>query len=99
MEGQEIIKVKGVAKEQSAELTIADMTGLLTKESSKLFSQHKWYKDAFKARIEVAEVAYELKVTSNKRMAQYEQIIATGGMEFSIYTHSTPLNYNDIEIK
>jgi DNA polymerase elongation subunit (family B) len=65
-DGQEIIKVKGVTHELATELHINDLEQLLVKDSSKEFNQEKWFKKVIEGTISISDVAYTLKVTSNK---------------------------------
>jgi hypothetical protein len=83
-DGQEIVKIKGVAKEHVAKFGVSDLNGLLILESSKLIQQKKWYKDTFQGTIEVADVAYQLKATSNKRQARYMPVNSKNGNEYNI---------------
>jgi hypothetical protein len=89
-EGREIIKVKGVTKEALYNTHITDLEKLLLKDSSVVYTQQKWFKNVFEGQISVSDVAYHLKVTSNKRYPIYR-----GG----IFTDTAPYNYNEIEIK
>lgn len=73
------------------------MSGLLVLESSVLFKQEKWFKDKYAGSIEVAEVAYELKATSNKRQARYLPVVLNNGVEVNLYTHSSPMKYVTLE--
>ena len=96
-DGTIVKKVKGVAKEHVNKLSMKDFSGLLVLESSLLFKQDKWFKDKYAGSIEVAEVAYELKATSNKRQARYLPLVLSNGSEVNLYTHSSPINYSTIE--
>lgn len=69
--GQEIIKVKGIKDEIASELHINDLESLLIKETSKEFTQEKWFKNVIGGEISIQDVAYTLKITSNKRQAIY----------------------------
>jgi hypothetical protein len=66
-DGTEIIKVKGIHQEIASNLNINDLEQLLVIDSSKEFTQEKWSKKVIEGEISVNEVAYTLKVTSNKR--------------------------------
>jgi hypothetical protein len=96
--GQEIVKIKGVAKEHVAKFGVSDLNGLLILESSRLIQQKKWFKDTFQGSIEVADVAYQLKATSNKRQARYMPVNSKNGNEYNIYMYSSPFNYCEIEL-
>ena len=98
-DGTVVKKVKGVAKEHVDGLNIIDFMKLLTFESSRVFEQKKWFKDVYKGNISVAEVAYELKSTSNKRQACYYLTEISEGNTFHIFQHSKPINYNSIDTK
>lgn len=97
-EGHEIVKIKGVAKEHVAKIGVSDLDMLLVLESSKLIQQKKWFKDSFQGTIEVVDVAYQLKATSNKRQARYMPVQSESGNEYNIYMHSSPYNYSDIVV-
>jgi hypothetical protein len=77
---------------------VSDLNGLLILESSRLIHQKKWFKDTFQGSIEVADVAYQLKATSNKRQARYMPVNSKNGNEYNIYMYSSPFNYSDIEV-
>jgi len=87
VDGEEIIKVKGVVKEQLADIHIQDLEQLLIKDSSKEFNQEKWFKKVIEGEITVSDVAYTLKVTSNKRSAIYID---------NIFTATKPYYYDDL---
>ena len=87
--GQEIIKVKGIVKEMLADIHIQDLELLLIKDSSREFSQTKWYKKVIEGEISVADVAYAHKVTSNKRDSVYIN---------NIYSNTKPFNYDEIKL-
>lgn len=87
-EGNEIIKIKGITPKAIANENIQfnDLTQLLVQDSTKEFTQEKWYKSITEGTITVSDVAYTLKVTSNKRQAVYID---------GIYESTTPYNYNE----
>jgi hypothetical protein len=64
---------------------------LLVKDSSKEFTQEKWFKKTLEGDITIDQVAYTLKATSNKRMAIYQNI---NGLD--IFTGTRPYNYDNI---
>ena len=70
-EGNEIIKAKGLTKDNIKSIKIADLEQLLNLDASKLFSQNKQYKSLFKSNISVLNTIYTLKATSNKRQLIY----------------------------
>jgi len=76
--GEEIIKVKGITKSTLTNLHVSDLEALLSQDSSKEFTQEKWLKRTIKGTISLSDVAYTLKVTSNKRQAIYIDNIFEG---------------------
>lgn len=70
--------------EIASKLHIADLDKLLIKESSREFTQVKWYKKIIEGEIPVADTAYTLKVTSNKRSIIYKN---------GIFNATKPYNY------
>ena len=66
-EGKEIVKVKGL----TPDISIGDLDQLLIQDSQKVFIQEKWYKDLYEGEITPQQVAYTLKITSNKRELVY----------------------------
>ena len=89
MEGVEVIKVKGLTKDALTDLHLKDLEQLLIKDSSKEFTQDKWYKKIIEGQITIAEVAYTLKATSNKRNSVYID---------NIYSNTKPYKYDEINI-
>jgi hypothetical protein len=85
--GEEVIKVKGISKDLLADIHIGDLEDLLFIDSSKEFTQEKWFKKVVGGEITISEVAYTLKVTSNKRAPIYID---------SIYENTKPYNFDDI---
>ena len=69
--GNEIIKIKGITKELLPNFHIQDLQDLLYIDTSKEFNQSKWFKKIVEGEITVSDVAYTLKVTSNKRHNVY----------------------------
>ena len=86
-EGKEIIKVKGLTPESVSQLSVNDLNELLIKDTSKNISQTKWYKKVITGSISVQEIAYTLKVTSNKRKAIYEE---------GVFNNTKPFYYKEI---
>jgi hypothetical protein len=84
--GNETIKIKGVTDEIIKNVHINDLEHLLIKDSSKVFNQSKWYKSLIQGSITINDVLYNLKVTSNKRAAVYNE---------GIFNNTEPLNYDD----
>jgi DNA polymerase type B, organellar and viral len=69
--GEEVIKVKGITKDILTDVHISDLEALLFQDSSKDFTQEKWFRKTIEGTISISDVAYTLKVTSNKREAIY----------------------------
>lgn len=70
-DGKEIIKVKGINQDLVSDIHINDLEDLMFKDASKEFTQAKWFKKVVEGNISVQDVAYTLKVTSNKRNPVY----------------------------
>ena len=94
IDGNEIIKVKGITHEKALELNFYNLEQLLVKDSSREFNQEKWFKKVLEGEISVADMAYTLKVTSNKRAPIY---VNNDG--FDIYSNTLPYNYDEITSK
>ena len=86
-EGVEIIKVKGVKSENLKDFHISDLESLLFNDTSLELNQDKWYKKMFEGQITIQDVAYTLKVTSNKRQTIYIN---------NIFEYTKPYNYDDV---
>jgi DNA polymerase type B, organellar and viral len=86
-ESEEIIKVKGVVKELLSDIHIQDLEQLLYKDSTKEFTQSKWFKKVIEGEITVEDVAYTLKVTSNKRAPMYVN---------NVFENTKPFYYDDL---
>ncbi len=87
-DGAEVIKIKGITPEAVSSVHINELEHLLIQDSTKEFVQEKWYKNIVEGKISVADVAYTLKVTSNKRHPIYNE---------GIFDNTSPFNYNEIE--
>jgi hypothetical protein len=74
-DGKEIIKVKGLTSEMIPNTHIGDLENLLIKDTKLDFIQEKWYKEIIAGEITIQDIAYTLKVTSNKREAVYKDDI------------------------
>jgi hypothetical protein len=90
-EGKEIIKIKGVKPEAitAENLTFDTLTNLLIQNAHKEFTQEKWHKNVMDGSITVSDIAYTLKVTSNKRHAIYID---------GVYERTAPYKYSEIEL-
>jgi len=91
LEGNEIIKVKGINHELASDISYNNLETLLVKDSSREFTQEKWFKKVIEGEITVVDIAYTLKTTSNKRFPIY---INKDG--FEIYNSTRPYNYDEI---
>jgi hypothetical protein len=87
--GQEIVKVKGLKHDAISKLHFSDLETLLIQDSTREFTQEKWFKSITKGTINTSDVIYTLKATSNKRQAVYID---------GIYENTTPYFYNQIEL-
>jgi hypothetical protein len=88
VDGEEIIKIKGVSKDIVSKLQFSDLEALLIKDSSREFIQEKWFSKLYEGEIIILDMAYTLKVTSNKRNPIYID---------GIYENTEPYNYDEIE--
>ncbi|SRR5258705_7805320 len=70
-DGEQIIKAKGLTKDAIQNITIADFELLLSKDSSRVFKQSKFYKSLYQGNISVLDTIYTLRTTSNKRQNIY----------------------------
>ena len=96
VDGNEIIKVKGVTHEIASGLTLNHLEELLVKDSAKEFTQTKRFKKVIEGEITVSDIVYTLKVTSNKRAPQY---IYIEGSSIEIFNSTRPYNYDEISSK
>jgi hypothetical protein len=85
--GNEIIKVKGVTQEIASDLHFNDLDQLLIEDSSREFTQEKWFKSVIEGDINISDIAYTLKVTSNKRKAHYID---------GTFDGTSPYNYDEL---
>ena len=85
-QGQEVIKVKGVGSEVLKNVHFKDLESLLIEDSSRVFTQEKWIKNYQEGKITFKDIAYTLKITSNKRSPVYVE---------GVYTNTKPLHYED----
>jgi hypothetical protein len=86
--GDEIVKIKGLTQEVIPNIHIGDLERLLILDSKKEFIQDKMYKKVIEGDITMQEIAYTLKVTSNKREAIY--------IEEGIFNATKPFYYDEI---
>ena len=84
-ENDKIIKIKGVKTELIDNINIQDLESLLIQDSSKVLSQEKWIKNYQNGNITFKDVAYTLKITSNKRTPIYNN---------NVFSNTEPLNYD-----
>jgi hypothetical protein len=63
----------------------------LVQDSSKEFTQEKWFKKTLEGDIKLGDVAYTLKTTSNKRMPVYMKI-----NDQNVLVATKPYNYDDV---
>lgn len=71
-EDSEIVKVKGLTANTVSTLNFDNIESLLHKDSTRELSQSKYLKKVIEGDISITDVAYSLKVTSNKRELIYE---------------------------
>lgn len=86
--------MKGINHSLAKDLKVSELEQLLIKDSSREFNQEKWFKKIIEGEISVSDVAYTLKVTSNKRAPIY---INEDGID--IYNSTRPYNYDEITSK
>jgi hypothetical protein len=86
-DAKEIIKVKGLTNEVISKLTFKDIESLLIKDTTKEFTQEKWFKSLIEGDITTSDMIYTLKATSNKRQLVYRN---------GIFSDSKPYNYDNI---
>lgn len=97
-EGKTITKIKGVNKHIADNINIKQMESLLQENSKLEFTQDKWFKKVLEGDINVTEVAYQLKVTSNKREAVYLNY-PEYGTTAPVFSYTKPYEYSKIEVK
>jgi hypothetical protein len=86
-DGSKTLKIKGIGHQLASELSLLDLEHLLVENSSRNFTQEKWYKKILEGEITIKDLVYNLKVTSNKRAPIYIN---------GIYSDTKPYNYNDL---
>jgi hypothetical protein len=87
-DNKEIIKVKGLKHDVIDNLKFNDLEALLIKDSSREFTQEKWFKNVMAGEISISDQIYTLKATSNKREAIYVN---------DVFDNTKPYNYNEIK--
>lgn len=87
VDGIEVIKIKGITKDLLPDIHIQDLEQLMFKDSSREFTQVKWFKKVMEGEITVSDIAYTLKVTSNKRNPIYVD---------GVFNNTEPYHYNDV---
>jgi len=90
-DNEEILKIKGISKDNLQNVNINDIEELLVKDSTKEFNQTKWFKKVIVGDITIKEVAYTLKATSNKILPIYIK-----QEEFEVFNSTEPYNYDEI---
>ena len=85
-DNEEVIKIKGIKNEMLKDIHINDLEELLYLDSSRVFTQEKWMKSYQEGDITIKDLAYTLKITSNKRSAVYIE---------NIFSSTEPLKYDD----
>lgn len=88
VDGQEIIKIKGVTHKVSSNIHFDDLELLLHEDANRVFTQQKWYKSLIKGEITITDVLYNLKITSNKRKAIYNVD--------KVFSRTEPLHYDEL---
>ena len=91
-DGKEVIKVKGLTAEIQNQLSVDILEDLLYKDSSREFTQEKWFKQIIEGKITISDIIYTLKVTSNKREPVYNNnmLIDTKPIYLDKYNKLTP---------
>jgi hypothetical protein len=87
-DGTETVKVKGLSSSNLLDVHFDDLHELLFVDSKREFNQQKFFKKVIEGEITVQDVAYTLKVTSNKRRPIYVD---------NIFTNTEPLVINENE--
>ena len=85
-DGTEIIKMKGVSNEVLKDIHIQNLENLLIEDSSLELNQEKWIKIYQSGDITIKDVAYSLKITSNKRSGVYLD---------NVFSNTEPINYDE----
>ena len=72
-DGELIVKVKGLRKDSSSDITFDQITSLLQKDHSLSFDQTKSYKSLSEGSIKLIKEAYNLVATDSKRELVYNE--------------------------
>jgi len=90
------IKVKGLAEKQSSTISFIEFENLLVEGYHLQLTQKKWIKSLRDGDVSVAEIAYDLKISSMKRKIVYENV---PGKDISLASYTVPYNYDEIIVK
>lgn len=82
--GTEIIKIKGLTANVISNLSFSDLEELLHKDSSREFSQAKWFRSITEGNISIKNQEYTLRVTNNKRELIYDNDLLVNTRPFTI---------------
>ena len=83
----QVVKVKGITNEIVTELDFNTLENLLYKDASREFTKTKWFKNVIGGEISIQDMAYTLKITSNKRQIIYNE---------GVFSNTKPFYYNEI---
>jgi DNA polymerase type B, organellar and viral len=86
-DGEEVIKVKGISKQNLKDLHLPELSSLLFENARMEFTQEKWFKKIIEGDITIQQVAYNLRVTTLKRAPIYIN---------GLYSKTRPFNYNEV---
>ena len=62
-DGNEVIKVKGIKADVAKELSIDQLELLLVKDSTREFTQEKWFKKMIEGEISISDTVYTFKLS------------------------------------
>ncbi|BDI12843.1 hypothetical protein (mitochondrion) [Phanerochaete sordida] len=94
--GEEFMKGKGVTSVALKDLSFSILLNLLKPNTSFEFTQEKWFKNMYTSEITVANMAYILKATTNKRHSLYQKCINNDGTVGTCLYKTFPYKYSDI---
>jgi hypothetical protein len=89
--GNSTIKIKGVTSKATEDINLDKLERLLIENELLEFKQFKWFKKVLEGNINIEEVIYKLKATSNKRAPLFKN---EDGIK--IYSSTRPYNYYEI---